>query len=296
MPTRPALCGFAVAAAIICTFVPPGGSPAARADAAASKESKDKFESGKRAYRLAEFDEAIRDWKEGYRLSADPVFLFNIAQAYREKKDFEQAIKFYENYLREAKRATNRGMVQARIKELKEELRKREEASKAPPTGPLDHPSGNGNAEVDTAVHNDPAAIPGRDDAAAPSPVTADTTSMRSGRGLKIAGLVTGGAGVALVATGVVFGLAAKSAQSDVETAVANHQPFDPAVDEAGKRDGTIALVGLGVGAAALATGGVLYYLGVHKDREAAGGISGRVSVLPGVGGTARGITLRVKY
>src|SRR4051794_40354315 len=79
-----------------------GAERPACAQDATSTQAKEKYEAGKRAYRLGDFDEAIVQWKAGYNIKDDPVFLFNIAQAYREKSDFTKAIFFYESYLKEA--------------------------------------------------------------------------------------------------------------------------------------------------------------------------------------------------
>lgn len=56
--------------------------------------------SGGKHYALAEYDAAIADFKEAYRISDEPAFLFNIAQSYRMKNECREAATFYRNYLR----------------------------------------------------------------------------------------------------------------------------------------------------------------------------------------------------
>jgi hypothetical protein len=59
-------------------------------------------------YNLAEFEAALADFKEAYRLRPDPVFLFNIAQCHRRLDNPADAATFYRAYLREAQAAPNR--------------------------------------------------------------------------------------------------------------------------------------------------------------------------------------------
>lgn len=63
--------------------------------------------SGSKHYALAEYDAAIADFKEAFRISDEPGFLFNIAQAYRMKNECRDSATFYKNYLRRATEAAN---------------------------------------------------------------------------------------------------------------------------------------------------------------------------------------------
>jgi tetratricopeptide (TPR) repeat protein len=60
------------------------------------------FDLGKRHYNLNEWDDAIAQFKSAYKLFPDPVYLFNIAQAYRLKgtKSCALSAQFYASYLR----------------------------------------------------------------------------------------------------------------------------------------------------------------------------------------------------
>jgi tetratricopeptide (TPR) repeat protein len=75
-------------------------------------------EGAARHYDLAEYDDAIELLKEAYRLSEAPGLLFNIAQAYRKKGDCDQALLFYQNYLRVRPEARDRTEVEARISQM----------------------------------------------------------------------------------------------------------------------------------------------------------------------------------
>jgi tetratricopeptide (TPR) repeat protein len=86
--------------------------------AGAATGAKALFESGTSHYNLNEFDEALRDFKEAYRIRPDPVFLFNIAQCYRQLGDPKAAASFYRSYRRELPNAPNRAEVDRLIDEM----------------------------------------------------------------------------------------------------------------------------------------------------------------------------------
>ncbi len=110
------------------------------ASAAPSADAKALYKSGTQHYNLAEFDQALADFKEAYRLHSDPVFLFNIAQCYRRTNLPAEAATFYRSFLREAPNAANRADVekvlvemdaQARAKAQETERARAAEAEKA---------------------------------------------------------------------------------------------------------------------------------------------------------------------
>jgi tetratricopeptide (TPR) repeat protein len=110
---------------------------AGRAGAAASpsdpkQEAKARFVSGQSHYNLNEFPEALRDFKEGYRLFPDPVFLYNLGQCERQLGHPDEAIRFYRSFLREQPKAPNRQDVLHKIEEMEAALKaKQPEGDKA---------------------------------------------------------------------------------------------------------------------------------------------------------------------
>lgn len=90
--------------------------------------AKARYESGVRHFDLSEYDRALGDFKEAYRNKPDPVFLYNMAQCHRKLGHTDDAITFYQSYLRRAPDAKNRDEVERRIAEL-ESLRAAENAS-----------------------------------------------------------------------------------------------------------------------------------------------------------------------
>ena len=74
--------------------------------------------SAKKHYELAEYDAAIADFKEAFRLSDAPGYLFNIAQAYRLAGNCREAATFYKTFLRRVPDAPNAAKVRTQIAEM----------------------------------------------------------------------------------------------------------------------------------------------------------------------------------
>jgi len=104
--------------------------PAAADDAASAKRY---YLSGSKHFDLGEYAEALNDFKEGYRLKDDPVFLYNIAQCYRLLDQNTEALRAYKNYLRRAPNASNRVEVERKIAAIEEAQAAAQKASTTPP-------------------------------------------------------------------------------------------------------------------------------------------------------------------
>ena len=77
------------------------------------------YQAGVTHYELSEYEPAIADFKEAYRLSNDPAYLFNIAQAYRLQRKCGDAMQFYQRYLAAAGDIPNKDKVASRIEEMR---------------------------------------------------------------------------------------------------------------------------------------------------------------------------------
>jgi tetratricopeptide (TPR) repeat protein len=114
-------------------------------------------------------------------------------------------------------------------------------------------------------------------------------TATGAGRGMRIAGMAAGGAGVVALGVGVVFGLKAQSLSNEA----AAWTTFDQKRYDEGKADDRNMLVLTGVGAAALVAGGVLYYLG-HRAEQATD--TGALTIAPGIGASAVTLTAAGRF
>jgi tetratricopeptide (TPR) repeat protein len=219
-------------------------------------EARAHFERGDQLFKIGQFDDAIVEFKRAYELSPAPGLLFNIAQAYRAQKDREHALYFYTTYLREDPNAPEREYVEERIKELKQEPEPRADEPASTPAPPA------------------PAVAP---------EIRADATEPSGGRGLRVAGAITAGGGVVLGVAAVFFGARAISASHEISSAFAQGETWNAdrtALWERGRRDQTTAVV-LGIaGGAALATGSILFVMGLRARHD-----SISVVAVPSAGG-----------
>jgi hypothetical protein len=126
--------------------------PAAEEKALKEKQAYDLYQEGITNYNLGEFDKAIEKFKAAYALTGAPGLLFNVAQAYRLKKDYEQALYFYKTYLRLDPDAPNKADVDARVAEMERMIQEQKNLDKAKPVGTIppgasgvpDQPGGGG--------------------------------------------------------------------------------------------------------------------------------------------------------
>ena len=207
------------------------------------------YQAAEAAYKAGEWDKAIDGYQTAYDLSKRPLLLYNLGQAWRRKAeasaspdDRRTALSFYQKYVD----AEPNGRATADARAYIEELRGT--AAPEPPAAPVE-PSPAPKPPVDAA----PAPAP-----APPEPDTGATTD--PGRTYRIAGIATAAVGGVLVAGGVYFGLRAKSKSSDLD-ALQRGQMWDQDLYDSGKAAERNMFIFLGAGAAAIATGAVLYFV-----------------------------------
>ena len=208
----------------------PSTPPSTPATPPSTDEAREHYERGLAKYNLAEFDAAIVEFKASYELSKAPRLLFNIAQAYRLKKDYPSALYFYNTYLRADPNPPNLDDVDQKIDEMKRAIDAERKAAAAPPPPPKPQPP--------------------------PPPVD----HRPSKRALTIGGSVVAALGVASCAVGGgMLGLAASDASKlhRVATSGMPWTPADQAMFNEGDRAQTAGIVALSVGGALVIAGGV---------------------------------------
>lgn len=216
--------------------------PAAAADpppAPAPDPAREHYERGLAKYNLAEFDAAIVEFKQSYELSKAPRLLFNIAQAYRLKKDYASALYFYNTYLRADPNPPNREDVDAKIDEMKRALDAGKQAAATTPR-PDEH-------------------------ASAPPPRVDRRPSRRT---LELAGAIVLGAGVVSCGVGGgMLGLSASDAatlhrvaQSGMPWTAANQATYNE-----GNRADVAGVVLLSAGGALVIAGGITLIAGLRR-------------------------------
>jgi tetratricopeptide (TPR) repeat protein len=80
------------------------------------------FETAKRLFEVREYAKALEEYKDAYVAKPDPAFLFNIGQCHRKLGQNEQALDFFQQFLRKAPADDpNRSLVEARIADIRAE-------------------------------------------------------------------------------------------------------------------------------------------------------------------------------
>lgn len=223
------------------------------------------FAQGKREYDLGHFDLAAAAFEEAYRLSDEPLLLFNLAQAQRKQEHCAEALAAYQAYLRYLPQAPNRAKVEGFIVEAEACVARRPPRPVEPPP-PTPPPTG--PAPLPPAP-SPPTVAPAPEPPAATPPAAGSTigaTPRAAGRGLRLAGLGSAGVGLVALGAGLYFNHVAGARADDIEAcpepcAPATWQPLD-ADGRAARRDARIAFAVGGVGVIA---GAAFYLLGARS-------------------------------
>jgi tetratricopeptide (TPR) repeat protein len=130
--TSPRLAPFLGALLVLAALRP------VRADDRSSDQiARRHHERGTTFYNLGQFEEAIGEYRKGYEQKADPVFLYNIGQAYRQLGALDRALFFYRRYLSTMPNAPNRAQVEQLVVELDQLVAAQERARTPAPPQPL---------------------------------------------------------------------------------------------------------------------------------------------------------------
>src|SRR4051812_24789005 len=113
-----------------------GTSVATTASADDKEAARAAYTEGKRHYDLGEFAEALTAFKKAYLNYEEPVFIFNIAQCYRQLGQRAEAVRSYRSFLRNYPNAPNRATVERIIGE-QESAMAAEPQSTVPATTPV---------------------------------------------------------------------------------------------------------------------------------------------------------------
>jgi hypothetical protein len=98
----------------------------AHADLAKANAS---FERGTRLYQVGDYAKALEEFKAGYVEEAEPSFLYNVAQCYRQLGQAREAMVTYRRFLSLSPDTPLRGEVERKIHEAEENLRTQKAAA-----------------------------------------------------------------------------------------------------------------------------------------------------------------------
>jgi hypothetical protein len=119
--------------AVVLVLPLAAASPAAAQPTSPEAAARQHFEEGTKLFNLGEFAHAVVEYKLAYKAKGDPVFLYNIAQAYRLSGDLQNAVFFYRSYLRNHPSAANRREVEGRVRNLEQQLQQQKVVTTTPP-------------------------------------------------------------------------------------------------------------------------------------------------------------------
>jgi tetratricopeptide (TPR) repeat protein len=252
MRTRGAL----VLAALLGAFValaPPAGAQENDEEDKRQRASQH-VEQGNRYKDAGEYERAAREYERAYELVPHAILFFNLGQVYRLAGERARAVDYYGRYLE----ADPTGQASAQARRFRGELErelKAEEAARRKRGRKDKKQKKEATAESGAATGEGTGAGDG-----AGTGTGADPDPPDDGKTLRIAGMATAGAGLAAVGVGIIFGLDARN-KSDLLT---NHNgPWTDKLlelQDKGKAAERRMFLFTGVGAAAIATGAVLYY------------------------------------
>jgi tetratricopeptide (TPR) repeat protein len=196
------------------------------------KQAQQLYNQGRRAYRDQDYERAAQAFEAASRLSSDPIYLYNLAQARRKQGRLQDAVTAFEGYLKAAPDAPNRAAVQRTLSELRGQL---------PPV------------PAPTPVAPEPTPP-----TPAPAPTPAPVAETSPGRpALFWVGLGGMIAGVALLGGGIGVGVQANNIASDLSKGSGQWSSTRQNQFSDGQTKANTAYALYGVGAA-LAVGGVI--------------------------------------
>jgi tetratricopeptide (TPR) repeat protein len=249
----------------------------------------------------AAFSEAAGLYLRAFRLFPHSAFVFNAAQMHRLSGETGPAIAAYERYLEIDPEGAKAGEARTYITQLRRSQAAAARASQneagadagdeeagdeggegagdeggeeGEEAGDEDGEDGEDGEEVDEDAGDEGAG----DDAQAAGDAGAGAASQefddfdaadepaRTGRPLRIAGLATAAAGAISFGIGIKYGLDAQSIADDLSQPRSMWGFEERELYEDGERAERTALIFMGIGGAALVTGGVLYLIGHNRD------------------------------
>ena len=221
----------------------------------ANREAKEK--AARTACLAGDYAKGVTLLSELFVETRNPNWIFNSARCFEQNARFQEAISRFQEYLRVAKHLSDAERVDAQkhIDDCQDNLAKQ---SPRPPVPVVEQPVAPATPRPESYAVVAPAPVRPVVDASA----TAGKPASQSGSGLRLAGITTAAVGGAALVAGLVFNLKANSLASDLKKA----DGYTSDKESSRKANQTLGWVGYGVGAACVATGAILYVLGLRSS------------------------------
>jgi tetratricopeptide (TPR) repeat protein len=226
--------------------------------------AKQYYKLGEELYTRADYEGALKQFQQAYKLSNKPALLYNMARCNESLGQHEKAIELLREYLKS--NPDNASMIEARIANL-QRLVDKKQTQQPPPTS--------------TTV--------------TPPPVTPEPTrpTPRASHPLRWPGWIAVGVGGALLISGIALGAVAKSKASDLEKANNAHQEYSSVkgMEDTQRTYRNAAIGTLVAGGVIAVTGAVLVILDSRSaPRER------RVQITPTIGPQTAGVVGELRF
>ena len=241
-----------IAATVLLLATPPAG--------AASRDAKER--AARTACLSGDYAKGITLLSELFVASEDPTYIYNQGRCFEQNAHYQEAIVRFQEYLRVNKRIkpADRADTQKHILDCQDLLARQS----VPPAATV----------APAAVAIAPQGVPASQPAAAPTVVTITAplavaqpmvqTPGEPGSGLRAAGIITASVGGAALVAGILLNLKVNTMASDFQSP----NGYTDSKESDRKAYETFGWVSYGVGSACVATGAVLYYLGVRASKN----------------------------
>jgi hypothetical protein len=233
-----------------------------------SAAARDHYAKGTTAFDLGQFEDAVHEYTEAYRLRDDPALLYNIAQSNRLAGHKAEALHFYRIYLTKVPHAPNREQVVAKVAELQKAIEQEKKAQTMPPNEAIEPKPAAPDEKAEKPA--DEKQRPHLVEATPPVTPMAAPRNDGAAKRLQIAGGVVGALGLGALAGAVATTLLAQQAAGNLSRAAAAHEAYDPAQYSALESNRLAAGILYGVGGAALIAGVAVLSIGVKRGRAPA--------------------------
>ncbi len=213
----------------------------------ATAQAREHFKAAQLHYALGEFEDAVKEFREAYRLRQEPAILYNIAQSYRQMRQWREAYFNYQQYLNLKKDAPNR----EEVEQLADQMRKRMDAEEEQKSRIAAVP-----VKTETVLPQAPPPV-----VAEPTPLFATATEKR-GSSLKYAGYGAIAAGAVAETLAFVFHGSAQTAADQFNQKYQSGQltAADSSLRDDAQSKGKLATFALIGGAVLIATGATLAF------------------------------------
>ena len=254
--------------------------------AAASREAKERV--ARAACLAGDYKKGVAILSQLFVESGNPTYIYNQGRCFEQNGRYREAITRFKEYLRVGKKVSQeyKTETQRHIDDCQALLAA--ESGQAPAISPAaPAPVAVGPAPGQQPYTHGPSQAPSPfapgQQAYAPIPAQASVappyaappyavqvsppSTVQRGSGLRTSGIITGAVGGAALVGGVVFNIKANSIIHDFQTV---RDGYSASKESERQTYETLGWVCYGVGAASVATGAVLYYLGLRSSRQVA--------------------------